>query len=39
MDNLSTHRPGAGYETFPPAQAKALWDRFEVVFTPSTAVG
>ena len=39
MDNSSTHRPGAGYETFPPAQAKALWDRFEVVFTPSTAVG
>ena len=34
MDNLSTHRPGALYETYPPAQAKALWDRFEFVFTP-----
>ena len=29
MDNLNTHRPGALYETYPPAQAKALWDRFE----------
>ena len=34
MDNLSTHRPGALYETFPPEQAKALWDRFEFVYTP-----
>lgn len=34
MDNLSTHRPGALYEAFPPAQAKALRDRFEFVFTP-----
>ena len=34
MDNLSTHRPGALYETYPAAQAKALWDRFEFVFTP-----
>ena len=34
MDNLSTHRPGALYETFPPARAKALWDRFEFVYTP-----
>ena len=34
MDNLSTHRPGALYQTCPPAQAKALWDRFEFVFTP-----
>ena len=34
MDNLSTHRPGALYETFPPAEAKALWDRFEFVYTP-----
>ena len=31
MDNLNTHRPGALYETFPPAEAKALWDRFEFV--------
>ena len=34
MDNLNTHRPGALYEAFPPAQAKALWDRFEFLFTP-----
>lgn len=34
MDNLNTHRPGALYETFEPARAKALWDRFEFVFTP-----
>ena len=34
MDNLSTHRPSALYEAYPPAQAKALWDRFEFVYTP-----
>ena len=34
MDNLSTHRPGALYESFSPARAKALWDRFEFVYTP-----
>ena len=34
MDNLSTHRPGALYEAYPPERAKALWDRFEFVFTP-----
>lgn len=34
MDNLNTHRPGSLYETFPPEQAKALWDRFEFVYTP-----
>lgn len=34
MDNLNTHRPGALYEAFPPDQAKALWDRFEFVYTP-----
>jgi transposase len=34
MDNLSTHGPGALYETLPPAAAKALWDRFEFVYTP-----
>ncbi len=34
MDNLSTHRPGALYEAYPPAQAKALWDRFAFVYTP-----
>lgn len=34
MDNLNTHCPGALYEAYPPAQAKALWDRFEFVYTP-----
>jgi len=34
MDNLNTHGPGALYETFAPAVAKALWDRFEFVYTP-----
>jgi hypothetical protein len=34
MDNLSTHGPGALYETFPPVAAKVLWDRFEFVYTP-----
>ena len=33
MDNLNTHTPGAIYETFPPEKAKALWDRFEFVYT------
>jgi hypothetical protein len=35
MDNLNTHTPGSLYETFPPARAKALWDRFEFVHTPA----
>ena len=34
MDNLNTHRPGALYETFKPTRAKALWDRFDFVYTP-----
>ena len=34
MDNLNTHNPGSLYETFSPEKAKALWDRFEFVFTP-----
>lgn len=34
MDNLATHTPGALYEVFPAGQAKALWDRFEFVYTP-----
>ncbi len=34
MDNLNTHAPGSFYETFPPEKAKALWDKFEFVFTP-----
>jgi hypothetical protein len=34
MDNLNTHSPGSLYESFPPAEAKALWERFEFVYTP-----
>ena len=34
MDNLNTHTPGALYETFQPDKAKALWDKFEFVYTP-----
>ena len=34
MDNLNTHTPGSFYETFHPDKAKALWDRFEFVYTP-----
>jgi len=35
LDNLNTHTPGSLYETFPPARAKALWDRLEFVHTPA----
>ena len=34
MDNYETHKAGAFYEAFPPEKAKALWDRFEFIFTP-----
>ena len=34
MDNLNTHNPGSLYESFPPNKAKALWNRFEFVYTP-----
>jgi transposase len=34
MDNLNTHTPASLYEAFSPEQAKALWDRFEFVYTP-----
>ena len=34
MDNLNTHSPSSWYETFSPEKAKALWDRFELVYTP-----
>jgi transposase len=34
MDNLNTHTPGSLYEAFAPEKAKALWGRFEFVFTP-----
>jgi hypothetical protein len=35
MDNLNTHVPGSLYETFAPDKARALWDRFEFVCTPT----
>jgi hypothetical protein len=34
MDNLETHKPGSLYESFPPEKAKAIWDRFEFIYTP-----
>jgi hypothetical protein len=34
MDNYSTHTPSSLYETFPPQEAKRIWDRFEFIYTP-----
>lgn len=34
MDNLNTHSPAALYATFPPAEAKRIWDRLEFHYTP-----
>jgi hypothetical protein len=34
MDNLNTHKPSALYETFPPQEAKRIWDRFQFIYTP-----
>ncbi len=34
MDNLNTHFPGSFYETFRPEKAKAIWEKFEFVYTP-----
>lgn len=34
MDNLATHKSSALYETYPPKEAKRIWDRFEFVYTP-----
>ncbi|MCW3133602.1 MAG: IS630 family transposase [Methanophagales archaeon] len=34
MDNLKTHTPGSLYLTFPPEKARALWKRFEFIYTP-----
>jgi transposase len=34
MDNYDTHKAGALYEAFAPEKAKAIWDRFEFVYTP-----
>jgi len=34
LDNLNTHTPSAFYETFAPAEARRLVERFEFHFTP-----
>ena len=34
MDNLETHKAGSLYEAFSPEKAKALWDRFDFIYTP-----
>lgn len=34
MDNLGTHTIGSFYEVYPPERAKALVDRFELIYTP-----
>jgi hypothetical protein len=34
MDNLNIHKPSALYETFPPEEAKRIWDRFHFIYTP-----
>jgi hypothetical protein len=34
MDNLSTHTAAALYSAFEPAEAKRIWDRLEVHYTP-----
>ena len=34
QDNLNTHKPASLYETFPPAEARRLVERFEWHYTP-----
>ena len=34
MDNLNTHHKSSLYETFEPAEAKRVADRFEIHYTP-----
>jgi len=34
LDNLNTHTAASLYEAFPPAEAKRLWDKLEVHYTP-----
>ena len=34
MDNLNTHHPASLYEAFEPAEAKRIWDRLELHYTP-----
>ena len=39
MDNLSTHNPGALYETFPASEAHRILQRLEFIIHPSTRAG
>jgi transposase len=34
MDNLNTHSPASLYEAFEPSEAKRIWDRLEIHYTP-----
>ena len=34
LDNLNTHTPAALYHAFPPAEAKRIWDKLELHYTP-----
>lgn len=34
LDNLNTHAPASLYLAFPPAEARRLWDKLELHFTP-----
>jgi hypothetical protein len=34
MDNLNTHKPASLYEVFPPDEARRVWERLEVHYTP-----
>ena len=34
LDNLNTHAAASLYEAFPPAEAKRLWDKLELHYTP-----
>ena len=34
LDNLNTHAAASLYEAFPPAEAKRLWDKLAVHYTP-----
>jgi hypothetical protein len=33
MDNYETHKQGSLYETFVADKAKAIWNKFEFVYT------
>jgi hypothetical protein len=34
MDNFKTHSASAFYETFEPDEAKRIWDKLELIYTP-----